>query len=121
MSFEIASTAFSNGGMIPKKFTCDGPDASPPLKWTGAPAATKNFALIMDDPDAPVGTWVHWVLYTCRRPSYQREYKNKNSSPTGRHKAATIFAASATAVPVLLQALPTATISSCMPSTQNLP
>jgi Raf kinase inhibitor-like YbhB/YbcL family protein len=63
MSFEIASTAFSNGGMIPKKFTCDGPDASPPLKWTGAPAATKNFALIMDDPDAPVGTWVHWVLY----------------------------------------------------------
>lgn len=63
MSFEIASTAFSNGGMIPKKFTCDGPDVSPPLRWTGALAATRSFALIMDDPDAPVGTWVHWVLY----------------------------------------------------------
>jgi Raf kinase inhibitor-like YbhB/YbcL family protein len=63
MSFEIASTAFSNGGMIPKKFSCDGPDVSPPLRWTGALAATQSFALIMDDPDAPVGTWVHWVLY----------------------------------------------------------
>ena len=63
MSFEIASTAFSNGGMIPKKFTCDGPDVSPPLRWTGALAATQSFALIMHDPDAPVGIWVHWVLY----------------------------------------------------------
>ncbi|MFZ0773344.1 MAG: YbhB/YbcL family Raf kinase inhibitor-like protein [Candidatus Sulfotelmatobacter sp.] len=63
MSFEIASTAFSNGGTIPKKFTCDGPDVSPPLRWTRAPAATQGFALIMDDPDAPAGTWVHWVLY----------------------------------------------------------
>jgi Raf kinase inhibitor-like YbhB/YbcL family protein len=63
MSFEIASTAFSNGGMIPKKHTCDGPDVSPPLKWTRAPASTQSFALIVDDPDAPVGTWVHWVLY----------------------------------------------------------
>ena len=64
MSFETASTAFSNGGTIPKKFTCDGPDVSPPLRWTGAPAAAQSFALIMDDPDAPVGTWVHWVLYS---------------------------------------------------------
>jgi Raf kinase inhibitor-like YbhB/YbcL family protein len=63
MSFEIASTAFSNGGMIPKKFTCDGADLSPPLRWTRAPAATQSFALIVDDPDAPAGTWVHWVLY----------------------------------------------------------
>src|SRR5713101_5929051 len=63
MSFEIASTAFSNGGTIPKKFTCDGPDVSPPLRWTGAPQGTQSFALIVDDPDAPVGTWVHWVLY----------------------------------------------------------
>jgi Raf kinase inhibitor-like YbhB/YbcL family protein len=63
MSFEIASTAFSGGGTIPKKFTRDGPDVSPPLRWTRAPAAAQSFALIMDDPDAPVGTWVHWVLY----------------------------------------------------------
>jgi Raf kinase inhibitor-like YbhB/YbcL family protein len=71
MSFEIASTAFPDGGMIPKKFTCDGPDVSPPLSWTQALAATQSFALIMDDPDAPVGTWVHWVLYNL--PSNTRE------------------------------------------------
>jgi len=63
MPFEIASSAFSGAGMIPKKFTCDGPDVSPPLRWTQAPAKTQSFALIVDDPDAPVGTWVHWVLY----------------------------------------------------------
>ena len=50
-------------GTIPKKFTCDGPDTSPPLKWTEPPKGTKSFAVIVDDPDAPSGTWVHWVLY----------------------------------------------------------
>lgn len=63
MSIQISSAAFSEGGAIPKKFTCDGPDVSPQLSWSGAPASTQTFALIMDDPDAPVGTWVHWVLY----------------------------------------------------------
>jgi Raf kinase inhibitor-like YbhB/YbcL family protein len=63
MSFELTSTAFSVGKAIPRKFTCDGPDVSPTLAWTEPPAKTQSFALIMDDPDAPVGTWVHWVLY----------------------------------------------------------
>ena len=63
MSLELASTVFQPGGTIPKKFTCDGPDVSPALAWSDAPAGTQSFALIMDDPDAPVGTWVHWVLY----------------------------------------------------------
>lgn len=63
MSLKLTSAAFQPGGTIPKKFTCDGPDVSPALAWSGAPAGTKSFALIMDDPDAPVGTWVHWVLY----------------------------------------------------------
>jgi len=63
MSFNLTSTAFTAGGTIPKKFTCDSSDASPALAWTDPPAATKSLALIMDDPDAPVGTWVHWVLY----------------------------------------------------------
>lgn len=63
MSFQISSTAFSNGQLIPKKLTCDGLDVSPELNWKDAPAGTKSFALIMDDPDAPAGTWVHWVLY----------------------------------------------------------
>lgn len=63
MSFQISSSAFSEGGTIAKKFTCDGPDVSPALTWKDAPASAQAFALIMDDPDAPVGTWVHWVLY----------------------------------------------------------
>jgi Raf kinase inhibitor-like YbhB/YbcL family protein len=63
VSLQIASPAFSAGGTIPKKFTCDGSDASPQLTWTDSPARTQTFALIMDDPDAPVGTWVHWVIY----------------------------------------------------------
>jgi Raf kinase inhibitor-like YbhB/YbcL family protein len=63
MSLQISSTAFPAGETIPKKFTCDGPDVSPPLKWNEPPAKTQSIALIMDDPDAPAGTWVHWVLY----------------------------------------------------------
>ena len=59
----ITSAAFSEGQTIPKKFTCDGPDLSPPLSWKDVPAGTQAFALISDDPDAPVGTWVHWVIY----------------------------------------------------------
>jgi Raf kinase inhibitor-like YbhB/YbcL family protein len=63
MSFHVSSAAFAPGETIPKKFTCDGPDVSPPLVWSDAPPKTQSFALIMDDPDAPAGTWVHWVLY----------------------------------------------------------
>ena len=63
MSLELTTAAFPAGGTIPKKFTCDGPDVSPALSWTNAPAGTQSFALIVDDPDAPAGTWVHWVLY----------------------------------------------------------
>jgi Raf kinase inhibitor-like YbhB/YbcL family protein len=63
MPLQISSAAFSAGETIPKKFTCDGPDVSPKLTWNEAPAKTQSFALIMDDPDAPVGTWVHWVLF----------------------------------------------------------
>src|SRR5439155_12662308 len=54
---------FAANETIPKKFTCDGPDASPKLTWSEPPAKTQSFALIMDDPDAPAGTWVHWVLF----------------------------------------------------------
>jgi len=60
---EIKSTAFKEGEMIPSKYTCDGPDVSPPLEWSNVPENTKSFALINDDPDAPVGTWVHWVIF----------------------------------------------------------
>lgn len=60
---EIKSPAFAEGEMIPKKYTCDDVNVSPPLQWSGAPEGTKSYALIADDPDAPVGTWVHWVLF----------------------------------------------------------
>jgi len=63
MNLQITSTAFAEGQPIPAKYSCEGHDISPPLAWTNAPEKTKSFALIMDDPDAPVGTWVHWVLY----------------------------------------------------------
>src|SRR5260370_12495541 len=63
MALQITSTEFSEGEVIPKKFTCDAQDISPKLEWHEPPANTKSFALIMDDPDAPAGTWVHWVLY----------------------------------------------------------
>jgi Raf kinase inhibitor-like YbhB/YbcL family protein len=63
VAFSLKSSAFKPGGEIPRKFTCQGSDLSPALAWSGAPGTTKSFALIADDPDAPVGTWVHWVLY----------------------------------------------------------
>jgi Raf kinase inhibitor-like YbhB/YbcL family protein len=63
MAISISSSAFPEGGMIPAKYTCDGSDISPPLAWTGMPERTKSFALICDDPDAPMGTWVHWVAW----------------------------------------------------------
>lgn len=59
----IASPAFSQDGMIPKRYTCDGSDVSPPLVIGNIPEGTKSLALIVDDPDAPAGTWVHWVVW----------------------------------------------------------
>lgn len=61
--FTVTSSAFNEGEIIPGKFTCDGQNISPPLKWESIPAQTKCFALIADDPDAPMGTWVHWVIF----------------------------------------------------------
>ena len=63
MALSLSSSAFQANEAIPKPFTCDGEDKSPALTWTDPPANTKSFALIMDDPDAPPGTWVHWVIY----------------------------------------------------------
>ena len=62
-NMEIKSSAFKNGARIPAKHTCDGVDVSPSLAWSKLPAGTKNLALVCDDPDAPMGTWVHWVIY----------------------------------------------------------
>lgn len=62
-AMQVTSSAFVEGQPIPAKYTCTGKNISPPLSWTGAPAETKSLALIADDPDAPAGTWVHWVLF----------------------------------------------------------
>ena len=62
-SLQLTSTAFKEGELIPSQYTCDGKDISPPIKWSGVPQNTKSLAIIGDDPDAPSGTWVHWVVY----------------------------------------------------------
>ncbi len=62
-AMNLSSPSFPNGGAIDKKFTCDGADVSPQLIWTEPPAGTKTFALLVDDPDAPVGNWNHWSLW----------------------------------------------------------
>jgi Raf kinase inhibitor-like YbhB/YbcL family protein len=83
MTIELTSTAFSEGATIPQQHTGDGADTSPPLRWTDPPPNTRSFALICDDPDAPRGTWVHWVLFNL--PADLRELKEggepKGSTP----------------------------------------
>ncbi len=63
MAMDLSSAAFEEGSEIPEKYTCEGADLSPPLSWSGVPEGTKSLALIVDDPDAPAGTWVHWVIF----------------------------------------------------------
>lgn len=62
-AFELYSPAFMNGSVIPKKFTCNGQDISPQLDWANPPTNTKSYVLILKDPDAPHGTWYHWLLF----------------------------------------------------------
>jgi Raf kinase inhibitor-like YbhB/YbcL family protein len=63
MAMKLTSPAFANGAVIPKEYTADGRDISPPLSWSEVPAGTKTFALLCEDPDAPRGLWVHWVIF----------------------------------------------------------
>jgi len=63
MALRLTSPAFRDGGAMPPRYTSDGLDLSPPLEWSGAPSATRSFCLVVEDPDAPGGTWVHWLVY----------------------------------------------------------
>jgi len=63
MSMQLTSTAFKEGQPIPRQYTCDGVNISPPLEWSGVPKTAKTITIVADDPDAPSGTWVHWVVY----------------------------------------------------------
>jgi len=93
MAFTINSTAFKEGGTIPKQYTCDSTDVSPPLSWEGTPSATKSFALIMDDPDAPVGTFNHWVLYDlpAETKALSEGMAKDPALPTGAKQGVTSF------------------------------
>lgn len=73
MAFTITSPAFNENAYIPLKYTCDGQNISPQLNWSNAPQDTKTYILIVDDPDAPSGTWVHWILFNI--PSHITELK----------------------------------------------
>jgi Raf kinase inhibitor-like YbhB/YbcL family protein len=63
MAFQLFTQAFQNGGPIPRLYSCEGADLSPTLEWAGEPTATRSFAVVMEDPDAPGGVWTHWVLW----------------------------------------------------------
>jgi Raf kinase inhibitor-like YbhB/YbcL family protein len=63
LEIKITSPAFEEGGLIPKKYTCDGSNVSPPLRWNSVPDGTESIAIICEDPDAPSGTWMHWILF----------------------------------------------------------
>jgi Raf kinase inhibitor-like YbhB/YbcL family protein len=76
----LTSPAFRDGQAMPRRFTCDGEDLSPPLQWSDAPAETRSFVLLCDDPDAPAGTWHHWAAYDI---SPDRTSLDEGASATG--------------------------------------
>lgn len=80
-SFRIQSPAFDHDSIIPSLYTCDGPNISPPVSWTGAPPETKSLALIVDDPDAPRGDWVHWVVFNIPPETSGLEQDHRNLPP----------------------------------------
>lgn len=84
----VTSPAFPHNGMIPPKYTCDGADVNPPLSIGNIPEKTKSLALIVDDPDAPMGTWVHWVVWNIGAGTKEIP---ENSVPPGAHQGTNDF------------------------------
>ena len=87
-NMKISSTAFENEGMIPEKYTCYGVNVNPPLKFEEIPEGTKSLALIVDDPDAPVGLWVHWLVWNIDPKTSEIQ---ENSVPNGATQGTTSF------------------------------
>lgn len=90
---KLMSSAFQQGKMIPQQYTCDGSDISPPLTWSDPPQGTQSFALIADDPDAPRGTWVHWVVWNipATARSLEESVPRQESLATGAKQGMTDF------------------------------
>lgn len=88
MVFRVSSPKWKHGGTIPKEYTADGADVSPPLVFEGVPSGTRSFVLICDDPDAPMGTWVHWVIYDIpgSAPGLPEGVATDPSLPDGSHQ-----------------------------------
>ncbi len=110
------SSAFVSGQTIPTRHTCDGEDRSPPLAWKGAPAATRSFVVLCDDPDAPGGGWGHWALYDLPATwhTLPEAYPATPAAGAGRHGPRTISGAAVTAAPARRAAMGrTTTISGC--------
>ena len=95
MEIKLTSPAFKEGGMIPSKYTCDGEDISPPLKWDNVPPGTVSIAIISDDPDAPMGTWVHWVLFNLQAKTRElkENFPNDETLEDGSRQGVTDFGA----------------------------
>jgi Raf kinase inhibitor-like YbhB/YbcL family protein len=93
VDMEIKSPAFPHDAAIPSRYTCDGADQSPPLSFSGVPEGTKSFALIMDDPDAPNGTWVHWVVWNIpsKTRSLAESVQKSATLPDGTHQGVNDF------------------------------
>jgi Raf kinase inhibitor-like YbhB/YbcL family protein len=87
MPFQLKSAAFRPNGRIPDTYTCEGEDVPPPLVWSGAPAGTKSFALIVDDPDAPGGTFCHWAIFDISPTATSLG----DETPIGAHEAMNDF------------------------------
>lgn len=90
---ELKSSTFEAGGMIPKKYTCDGQGVSPPLSWSAVPKGANSLALIADDPDAPMGTWVHWVVWNipANALALEEDQPKRDSLPTGMKQGMSDF------------------------------
>lgn len=84
-TFTLSSSAFVHEGMLPSKYTCDGEDMSPPLSWSGVPEGTRSLALTMDDPDAPRGTWDHWVAFNISPTLHGVEEGTEPSGVAGKN------------------------------------
>lgn len=93
MNLKVTSNAFKDGDMIPSLYTCDGKDISPAITFSGAPKETVSFALVADDPDAPMGTWVHWVVYNIPSDvnSLPENYPPDETMPDGTRQGITDF------------------------------